>query len=247
MTIPLLLIHGAESDRNQFADLLPALAPDIRPIVYDQRDTGPSEHVGGAYDLDDLADDAAVLLAGLGVPSAHVLGTSFGGAVAQHLALRHPRLVSSLTLVATTASHASVTAFATRVAGLSDSARSAFMLDSALTPAVRAADPAIVQRAAAALAVRTPAQSERRMRALRTHDLLARLGEITAPTLVLHGTDDPIVPFGDAVALAEGIPGAVLRGYDGGRHGLAFEFRDRLASDVSEFVRSVAVDPSSAR
>jgi 3-oxoadipate enol-lactonase len=233
---PLVLIHGAESARGQFDDFMPALAPGIRAISYDQRDTAPDDVGNEQYDIGLLADDLAEFLTALGVPAAHVLGTSFGGAVAQHFALRHPERVRSLTLAATFASAAPLTAFAARTTGKTPQEMAVVMGESGVSPQAAAADPGLPGRLQAALVVRAPAQQARRRHALLAHDVESRLAAITAPTLVVHGTDDPIVPFSSAETIAALIPGAALVPLEGGRHAVSLEFRDRLAGLVSEFV-----------
>jgi 3-oxoadipate enol-lactonase len=233
---PLVLIHGAESARGQFDDFMPALAPGIRAISYDQRDTAPDDVGNEQYDIGLLADDLAEFLTALGVPAAHVLGTSFGGAVAQHFALRHPERVRSLTLAATFASAAPLTAFAARTTGKTPQEMAVVMGESGVSPQAAAADTGLPGRLQAALVVRAPAQQARRRHALLAHDVESRLAAITAPTLVVHGTDDPIVPFSSAETIAALIPGAALVPLEGGRHAVSLEFRDRLAGLVSEFV-----------
>lgn len=98
---PLLLMHGAEASRLMFAALTPYLAQHFTVIAYDQRDCG--ETVGPQTDatLADLAEDARQLLEALKLGRAHVFGSSFGGRVAQALALLHPRCVDRLVLGST--------------------------------------------------------------------------------------------------------------------------------------------------
>ncbi|WP_426434621.1 alpha/beta fold hydrolase [Bradyrhizobium genosp. P] len=98
---PLLLLHGAEADHSMFDALAPLLAPRFTVIAYDQRDSGGTQNPASPYGFDDLADDAAALIAALGHPRAHVFGTSFGGAIAQVLAARHPERVDRLILSST--------------------------------------------------------------------------------------------------------------------------------------------------
>ena len=98
---PLLLMHGAEASRQMFAALVPLLAPHFTVIVYDQRDCGETEAPERPSTLADLARDAQQLILALGFRRAHVFGSSFGGRVAQALALLHPRAVDQLVLGST--------------------------------------------------------------------------------------------------------------------------------------------------
>src|SRR5690606_15895175 len=84
--------------------LRPHLGDDLRIISYDQRDSGVTTGPTDAYDVAVLADDLGDLVDALGFEQVHVLGTSFGGAVAQQFALRHPEKLRSLILVCTTPS-----------------------------------------------------------------------------------------------------------------------------------------------
>src|SRR4051794_14750769 len=88
---PLVLMHGAEASRHMFAALVPLLAHRFTVISYDQRDCGDTEGPDRPATLADLAHDAQRLLRTLGLKRAHVFGSSFGGRVAQALALLYPK------------------------------------------------------------------------------------------------------------------------------------------------------------
>jgi 3-oxoadipate enol-lactonase len=98
---PLVLMHGAEASRLMFAALVPHLSKHFTVIAYDQRDCGETEGPERASTLADLAGDAQLLVKALGFRRAHVFGSSFGGRVAQALALLHPRSVDHLVLAST--------------------------------------------------------------------------------------------------------------------------------------------------
>lgn len=97
----LVLMHGAEASRQMFAALVPHLAKHFSVISYDQRDCGDTEAPERAATLADLANDAHQLIRTLGFKRAHVFGSSFGGRVAQALALLHPRSIDRLVLAST--------------------------------------------------------------------------------------------------------------------------------------------------
>ncbi len=98
---PLLLIPGLGATRVVFDPLLPFLAPHFRVAVYDQRGIGASQEDPGPFTTEQLGDDGAAVLDGWGIERATVLGASFGGMVAQQLAVRHPDRVNALVLAAT--------------------------------------------------------------------------------------------------------------------------------------------------
>lgn len=232
----LLLIHGIGSDRTQFTDLAGRFAVGIEAVAYDQRDTGDQISDRPAYSMGDLADDAADLMTALGWSSAHVLGTSFGGAIAQHLAIRHPERVRTLALVSTTATHASTRTFAESSTAMTAEERALAMLDAALSPAARASDPSIVETVRAALVRRPDELHSRRLGALTGHDTTDQLASIQMPTLVVHGTDDTVIPYEAGCFLAEQIPGSLFWSIEGARHATAFECADELARRVSKLV-----------
>ncbi len=98
---PLLLINGIGADSLKWDPLLPALAARFRVITSDNRGAGRSAAPPGPYTTRQMADDAAALLAHLGVARAHVVGSSMGGMIAQELALAYPERVDRLVLLAT--------------------------------------------------------------------------------------------------------------------------------------------------
>lgn len=97
----LLMLHGAEGSRRQFARILPELIDRYTVVTYDQRDCGDTVSPESPPSLNDLADDARALLEALGHSKAFVFGTSFGGRIAQTLAVRHADMVRRLVLAST--------------------------------------------------------------------------------------------------------------------------------------------------
>lgn len=96
---PLLLIQGLSGNHLHWGErFLSRLEPAFETIAYDHRGIGLSDPTPAGYTIADLADDAAGLLDAVDLESAHVMGVSMGGMVAQELALRAPQRVRSLTL-----------------------------------------------------------------------------------------------------------------------------------------------------
>src|SRR5260221_6669430 len=98
---PLLLISGLGGMAAYWRPQLPALTDRFRVITYDHRGTGQSAKSQGRYSVEQMTADAIGLLDGLGIPAAHVVGHSTGGAIGQMIALQHGRRLQSLVLVAT--------------------------------------------------------------------------------------------------------------------------------------------------
>ncbi|MDT7799189.1 MAG: hypothetical protein QOI78_2622 [Actinomycetota bacterium] len=233
---PVVLLHGGESSLRQFDLFRPLLGLGIRAIAYDQRDVGGTVNGPEPYTIATLASDCAGLIEALGLERAHVVGASLGGAIAMNVALDHPGRVASLTVISAPPTVPEAAGGpAAKIMAMTSRERAAFMLDAVLTPDGQRRDPGLAAQVRSLLTA-SAGLGERRQAAIRTHDCTDRLGEISAPTLVLNGTDDPLVPATTAELLAERIPGAVLELIEGGRHGLTLEQRDVTAGLVRRFV-----------
>jgi pimeloyl-ACP methyl ester carboxylesterase len=237
----ILLIMGLGGSMLWWEDGFCRMLADARRFVirYDHRDTGRSvtyEHGRPGYSGADLVADAAGVLDAYGVPAAHVVGVSAGGAFAQRLALDFASRVLSLVLISTSpvtdgdrglpsptaefgrfvptaevdwSDTASVTEY---LVGYSR------MLAGRQRPFDEGARRALVQR---------DLDRARDIAALQNHDAIpddegshGALASITAPTLVIHGMDDPMFPLPHAEALAAEIPGARLLALEGAGHGI---------------------------
>ena len=202
----LLMLHGAEGSRRQFAAVLPELADRYTVIIYDQRDCGDTTGPESPATLVDLADDARALLEALGHRSAFVFGTSFGGRVAQAVAVRHAEMVERLVLASTWPLHVSIAAANAEVAKamavlrsqLPDSAEA---LAEYFFPAPFLADhPAFRGHFKSAPA--RSARSERRAAAVGDMPKLD-IAVIEQPTLLIAGALDRVVPMPLTLSLAD--------------------------------------------
>jgi 3-oxoadipate enol-lactonase len=237
---PVLFISGTGGDLrarpNVFDGPLPA---SFSVLAFDQRGQGRSDKPDVACTMADYADDAACLLDEVGWGRAHVVGVSFGGMVAQELALRHPGAVDRLVLACTSSGGAGGASYPLHeLEDLPEEERFAVGLalsDRRRDAAWQAAHPDEVARlaeqaaAAAAPGADDPdlaAGRRRQLAARRGHDTWARLEQVAAPTLVCAGRHDGIAPLANSEALAARIPGATLRVFDGGH---LFLVQDRTA------------------
>jgi pimeloyl-ACP methyl ester carboxylesterase len=241
---PLLLIMGLGGHSGHWFAQVPVLAEHFRVITFDNRGAGRSSVTAAPYSTAEMAEDAAGLLAVLGVERAHVAGWSMGGMIAQQMALHYPERVGRLALVATLARPRpwllAWLAFGVeaREKGLDPHGRAAWGLPWGLTVA-SLADPEFVERALEAeLEDPYPTTLEGyrgQSAACASHDTLDRLGEVRAPTLVLVGDEDILTPPYFSRELAAGIPGAELRVIERAGHGMPIEHAGAVNRALLEF------------
>jgi pimeloyl-ACP methyl ester carboxylesterase len=239
---PLLLIHGAEGGRRMFAPFAQALAPDFTVVTYDQRDCGETANEPRAATLEELASDAAALLQALGFAAALVYGTSFGGRVAQLLAIRRPDLVRGLIL-------GSTWPLPLALPSLNPSGIARLMQLRAGLPATAAAFAEMFAPAAFLgehpeladqLAGMTgdPERSARR-RAVIADGSSAEVGAIAVPTLLIAGTLDQIVPPAVTLGMADRIAGARQVVLSDVGHTTTLQAPGEVAGHVRDFARSL--------
>ena len=266
---PLLLIMGLGMQlvawHEDFVQSL--VARGFRVIRFDNRDIGLSKNfddrgvpslgwntlkymmrmkVDSRYSLADMAADAAGVLDALGIQSAHICGASMGGMVAQHMAVRHPTRVKSLTLMMTTSG-------ARHLPGPTMKARAALVsrpkasdIDSVVahyvglykiigSPAYPPGDDWLTQRLN--MSVRRshrPRGTARQLMAIAADgDRTAFLGRIKVPTQVLHGDADPLVTVEAGHDLARKIAGAEIDVIPGMGHDLPVALWPRFVAGIS--------------
>lgn len=243
----ILLITGLAAKRQGWRRQLPVFGQRYRTIIFDNRDIGDSDFATTPYHTADQAEDAAALLQALGVTRAHIAGISMGGFIALELALRHPEMVEKLVLTSTSAG------------GRTHVAPHWLMTMMLVMPRIRRQEPGMAAKSVyarimapdycaahpeeweniAELARYRPQPAvayRRQLQACQRHDVAARLGEIAAPTLVIHGTVDPLVPVANGKYLAEHIPGARLILYPDTGHIPIVERAEDYNRDVLAFL-----------
>lgn len=238
-------------------------AQGFQVIRYDNRDTGFSTKFDGArspgvpallirsllrlpirvpYTLRDMADDAIGLLDQVGIPTAHIVGASMGGMIAQNLAASFPTRVRSLTSIMSTSGHRSLPGAdplvsrhifrsrptnGDREAVIAHNVRALELIGSPAYPV----DEETRREMASASFDRCyyPAGFIRHVGAIvEDGDRRKRLARITSPTLVIHGREDPLVPLPGGIDTANHIPGARLEVIDGMGHNLPASLWPRL-------------------
>jgi pimeloyl-ACP methyl ester carboxylesterase len=246
---PLLLVAGLASDSMSWLTVWNELGSRYRVVAPDNRGVGRTRPQDGPASIDAMADDCAALLAHLKIGRAAVVGHSMGGFVAQRLALRHPRLVERLVLVATGArpSPADVALFrdlADRQDAGEDPARwFRRLFDVVFTPRFLA-DPANVD-AATRWALdypypQSPSAFRRQVEAIAAFDGTAGLAQIAAQTLVLAGREDVLFPLDGMQAFASRIAGARFEAIDGAAHAVHTEQPRVFVDAIARFVPASA-------
>lgn len=207
-------------------------------LAYDQRGLGRSSKPDRPYSMAEYADDAAALMTEIGWASARVIGASFGGIVAQELALRHPEKVERLALACTSPGGAGGASYPFHEIGhLGGEARARHLIPISDTRrdedwakanpelhaqlvAIGAADP-FADEPGHAIGAR------RQIEARAGHDTWDRLGQIACPVLIAAGRHDGIALPRTQEAMAGRIPGSRLRFFEGGH---MFMLQDRQAN-----------------
>jgi pimeloyl-ACP methyl ester carboxylesterase len=242
---PVVLIPGFAAGRWIWFKQAADLSRNFRVIIFDPRGVAASEKPEGPQTISLLADDVAHLLETIGVESAHIVGASFGGFVAQEFALKYPAMTRRLVLCCTSfggSNHVVPTpetleALAS-TKGLNSEERMRANLLLAFTPEyVR------TQVQEVDLIVHLRATNEvpehiymSQLQAAMSFNTESRLAQIKSPTLVLSGDADIIVPVQNSRNLAARIPGAELRIVEGGSHTFFIEQAAEFNRIVSKFL-----------
>jgi pimeloyl-ACP methyl ester carboxylesterase len=238
---PLLLINGLGSDRSEWIFQVPDFAERFLVITFDNRGAGGSGIPPGPYSTAQMADDAAALLVHLGADRAHVLGVSLGGMIAQEVALRHPDRVRKLVLACTAPGGEGSVRPAPEV--LKHFVRSPggdpeeevrrvlpfLYSERYLRDHPEEIEEFVRRRLAGPVCVEGHAAQ---LAAAMSHSAWERLTTIGAPTLVIAGDGDRVVPTENSRRIAECIPEAKLVILPGAPHRL-------FAENAEDFNRAV--------
>jgi pimeloyl-ACP methyl ester carboxylesterase len=235
---PLVLLQGQANEHRWWDSVRDDFDAAYTTITLDWRGTGASDKPDEPYTTRGFAADVVCVLDDAGVERAHVYGTSMGGRVAQWLAADHPGRVGALVLGCTSPGGAHGVERGNEVrrslAQRDRAAAERALLELMYTPAWLAEHPGPYHTTGDP---GMPAHARRRhLAASAEHDAWDALPRITAPTLVVHGTDDVFNPAANAPLIAERIPGAELRLIEGARHAYFEEFRHVASPMVLEFL-----------
>ncbi len=236
---PLVLINGLGSQQIRWPEGFKRLLVEnrFRVITFDNRDTGLTTKfddatAGPAYTVDDMADDVAALLDHLGIASAHIVGQSMGGMIGQVLALRHTPRVLSLSSVMSASGDDQILSPDPDVVTIftepAETEREKVIEQDVRHRRIMAGSGfPFDEEAMRDLAGRCfdrcylPAGRVRQMLAIQaSKPRAAALAQLSTPIVVIHGTDDKLVPFSNGENMAAAIPGAELVAVEGMGHDL---------------------------
>jgi 3-oxoadipate enol-lactonase len=220
---PLLLVMGLGWPSQAWQRLRPALSEKYRTIALDNRGVGKSDAPAGPYSIAQMAADAAAVLNAARVNTAHIFGVSMGGMIAQEFALQYPNKVRSLILGCTAAGgpeavraeDEALRVLMTRGQDLEQFARAInpFIYDAGTSPQLVEED--------TATRLKFYASGEgyfAQLQAVIAWEAYSRITQISAPTLVIHGENDRLVPAENGRRIAGRIPGAKLVIIPGASH-----------------------------
>ena len=244
---PLILIIGLGANRLGWWKQIEPFSRRFRVINLDNRDGGDSGLATAPYTIADMADDVAELISNLNLGRSHVVAVSMGGEIAQELAIRHPMLVDKLVVAATTAGGPTYVsgkpetmALLTQTDGDGE-ARARRLYTAVAAEGYMAAHPEDLDQIVK-FSLSKPMSLEsyqRQLCAVLGHHQKGtadRLSQIIAPTLVIHGEDDPLMPYSNGQFLAEHIKGARLSTFGGTGHLVMIESPERFNSEVIDFL-----------
>lgn len=268
---PVLLIMGAAAQLihwpNEFCRML--LERGLQVIRFDNRDCGCSSTITGApepnlqavlagdlscvaYTLSDMATDAVGLLDALGIASAHVVGVSMGGQIAQVMAFEHPTRVRSLVSMMSSTGSMSIgqpapeilaVIFGNKPPVTRDEvvAHRVKMMQAVGSPDYPTPPEEIAARAALAFdrSNDMAGMTRQAIATVASGDRVEQLRRLRVPTLVIHGLADRMCNVNGSRAVAEAIPGAELVLIEGMGHDLAPGLRPRLTALIADFVYKV--------
>lgn len=242
---PMVLIHGSSYDVSAWAGQLGAFSKKYKVLLFDNRGTGRTEATKPPYDTAMMADDTAALMDHTGMESAHVLGYSLGGYIAQELALRHPGKVRSLILAATGANYYPIGKARTEL--LLRMVREGVSFELVLRTLFLwmfsnrfFEDDSRVSGAIEAFAKNPYPQPinglEGQIAALLNHDASGRVGRISSRTLIVCGEDDIAVPARLSKQMAGCLRDSMFVMLKGAAHSFPFEMPEEFNRTVLEFL-----------
>lgn len=243
---PLLLIAGLGATHHLWELQVPSFARWYRVVTFDNRGAGDSDKPAEPYSIALFADDTAALMDTLGIERAHLYGQSMGGLIGQEFALRHPQRLRGLALGCTTFGGPRSVPLSPQAAALLAGMPSLppeqaveRVMELFYSPRYRREHAGEArQRIGSYLPLRTPPDAyARQLAACLGFDAYDRLPEIAAPTLVINGAEDALIPAENSRIMAQRIPGAELVLFPEVGHLYFHEVPEEADAAVADFLR----------
>lgn len=237
---PLVMIMGFTASRSGWMSQIPFFKKYFQVITFDNRGAGKSGKPPGPYSTKIMAEDTIKLMDYLGIKKAHIMGASMGGMIAQELAINHPERVIKLVLACTYARPAEpseITPEQAELAQLNDTKMANTLVGMAFNkPFYRITFGLLdsIQTKFIGASARMGIAGQRA--ACASHDTLDRLPSITAPTLVIVGSEDRIINPVSSEVIAGKIPGARLVKVEGGSHSFSLEMKKTFNQFVLDYL-----------
>jgi pimeloyl-ACP methyl ester carboxylesterase len=240
--IPVLLLHGVTDSWRSFEGVLQHLPASIRAFAVTQRGHGDASRPETGYRTRDFAADIGAFMDAVGLRSAVLVGHSMGATNAQRFAIDHPERTGGLLAVGSFASYRTNPVIAelceSTIAALTDPIDPAFVRDFQQSTVARPVPEALIDTAVRE-SLKVPARVWRAAFAGFLEDACAaELGKISAPTLLVWGDRDALVPRADQDLLLNSIAGARLIVYQGAGHAPHWEEPQRFARNVTAFAQA---------
>jgi 3-oxoadipate enol-lactonase len=242
---PILLIMGLGYASALWHRTRPVLAQRYRTVAFDNRGVGLSDVPPAPYSIATMAADAAAVLDAAGIALAHVFGISMGGMIAQEFALRHPTRTRSLILGCTSPGGPSALRAESHVTDILvargmtlEQAREAILpyIYDVATPREKIEEDVSLRRRW----LTSPEGYMAQLLAIRGWESYSRIAQITAPTLVIHGKSDALIPPGNGELIAARIPGAKLVLLEHASHLFLTDRTEAAHEEILEFLLSHA-------
>ena len=241
---PIVLIMGSGSTMDTWdSRFLDNLSSKYKVVVFDNRGMGNTTAPPGNFSIAEFANDTAGLMEALGIEKAHIMGWSMGSFVAQELAIRYPEKVNKFILYAGDCGGEEAVMPSTQVLNdLTNTSGSpeerGMRLFNLLFPMDwLSRQPAFYKWFPIPKETSLPENIERQTQAIATWPgSFDRLGSIESPALVVTGTKDVIAPPENAFILAQNMNSSWLVQFEGAGHGLMYQYPDRLAKIVADFI-----------
>lgn len=241
--VPVLFLHGVTDSWRSFEPVLPFLPDSIHAFALTQRGHGDSSHPATGYRFHDFAEDVAAFMDAINLKKAVIVGHSMGSVVAQHFAIDYPERIMGLALIGTFACLANNpavqefcdTVISTLTEPVSEDVVREFQQSTLAQPISQDYFETVVQES-----LKVPARVwKAAFTGFLQDDFKSEIGNIQSPTLIIWGDKDIFCPESDQHLLVNAISDSWLAVYSGAGHAVHWEYPERFAADLIEFVQNL--------